>query len=631
MEILNSLGSYFTRVVAAIMTLVFSLSFFFGYKPPEVAPVLEAEEVEMMSLDEGYSIVKSASASTVDNVAADTLQNYLSQICGTVFPIITDTAAPSGNEIIVGITNREGSLYDIDRAALGDEGIHIEVADGNIIITGGAVRGTLYAVYSFLEKYLDCHWYAEDCIDIPTADTLEIPAVIDYTYVPALAFRETDWLSPRNITYSVANKLNGKIYRPLGVNEGGGVGYAVYFAHSLQSIFTPDVMAANPECRALGFEAGVLTDRHPCLSKEKTYEITLQKVREALTAVPDAQIVTVTHPDNMDYCVCDECMAVYDVEGSPAGLMLRFVNRIADEIKADYPQVKVDTFAYQYTRKAPKITVPRDNVIVRLCSIECCFVHNLDDPDCERNADFAKDISDWKAICPTLHIWDYTTNYGNFNGPFNDWNVLQPNMQFFVNNNVVGVYEEGNYYASVSNGEFADLRSYLLAQLMWDSEIDYHKAMVEFCDAYYGEAGKDIMKYLTLLMNRTGGKDGKSEHLKIFDYMGNDGNMLLSLADIKYADDLWAHAKSLNLTAEQLRRVRASEISWRYWKSTKKVSDFNPINLYTANTQLFNDMKELGISRISESGPLAEKPFMLDDPGRWTPDRLPDFNPGWFY
>jgi len=625
--------AFITKIIAIVMSLALSMGGLVGWQPPEPAPLAPLPEVEKMAIDSGYVIVAPANASAVEATAANTLQDYLRQISGITFPIVTDAAAPVETEFIVGVTNREGTVYTVDRAALGEEGVHIQTAGGTIVITGGSVRGVLYAVYTFLEEYLDCRWFSADVRVIPQANPLLVAKDIDYTFVPVLDFRETDWISPRDRTFSLANKLNAQAYRSLDASVGGGPRYAVWFAHSLQSMFPPAVFEANPEMRAFGKESGTLTVNHPCLSQESVYQYVLAQVRAAMAANPDAEIVSVTHPDNQDYCVCAACQTVYDEEGSPAGLMLRFVNRIADDIKGDYPNVKVDTFAYQYTRNTPAITKPRDNVIVRLCSIECCFAHPLDDPSCERNVAFVKDIHDWKDICNTLHIWDYTTNYANFNGPFNNWTVIQPNLKFFMANNVKGVYEEGNYMASQSNGEFADLRAYLLAKLMWDSEIDLHRAMVEFCEAYYGEAGKYIMKYLTLVTARTGkGWFGKTEHLGIWEFSGNDATMFLNMADIEYCDGLWASAKAADLTEEQLLRVRRSEISWRYWKSTKKMDEFNIFNCHIENEKLFNDMKELGISRISEGEVMAEKPFFYDTPSRWTPGRVPDWAPpGMFY
>ena len=53
------------------------------------------------------------------------------------------------------------------------------------------------------------------------------------------------------------------------------------------------------------------------------------------------------------------------------------MNSVADAIADEFPHVVVDTLAYQYTRPAPNITVPRKNVVIRLCSIECNFAAPL--------------------------------------------------------------------------------------------------------------------------------------------------------------------------------------------------------------------------------------------------------------
>jgi hypothetical protein len=58
-------------------------------------------------------------------------------------------------------------------------------------------------------------------------------------------------------------------------------------------------------------------------------------------------------------------------------------NAVADAIKDEYPNVAIDTFAYQYTRKPPAHVVPRPNVIVRLCSIELLLCSSAsNDPFC---------------------------------------------------------------------------------------------------------------------------------------------------------------------------------------------------------------------------------------------------------
>ena len=74
--------------------------------------------------------------------------------------------------------------------------------------------------------------------------------------------------------------------------------------------------------------------------------------------------------DCLNPCQCTNCQAIAQAEESECGPLLDFVNYLADGIKDQYPEVYIDTLAYQYTQKAPKTIRPRDNVIVRLCDTE---------------------------------------------------------------------------------------------------------------------------------------------------------------------------------------------------------------------------------------------------------------------
>ena len=42
------------------------------------------------------------------------------------------------------------------------------------------------------------------------------------------------------------------------------------------------------------------------------------------------------------------------------GVLLNFVNKVADEVGKKYPDVKIDALAYQYSHKPPRKIRPRD-------------------------------------------------------------------------------------------------------------------------------------------------------------------------------------------------------------------------------------------------------------------------------
>ena len=98
--------------------------------------------------------------------------------------------------------------------------------------------------------------------------------------------------------------------------------------------------------------------------------------------------------------------------------------------------------ADQWSRPAPKITKPRPNVIIRLCSIECNFAVPLTDPS---NAKFQADMSNWARASNRTFIWNYITNFHDFMAPFPDWYSIGPNVRYFQQHGVTGLFQEGAY------------------------------------------------------------------------------------------------------------------------------------------------------------------------------------------
>ena len=132
-------------------------------------------------------------------------------------------------------------------------------------------------------------------------------------------------------------------------------------------------------------------------------------------------------------------------------------------------------------------------MIVRLCSIECSFSKPLAD---ERNRAFRDDIVGWSRICDRLYVWDYTTNFRHYILPHPNLRVLGPNVRFFVEHGVRGVFEQGAYQSYGS--EMAELRAWVLAKLLWDPSRDAQKLIDEFLAGYYGPAAGPIRAYLKL-------------------------------------------------------------------------------------------------------------------------------------
>ena len=224
----------------------------------------------------------------------------------------------------------------------------------------------------------------------------------------------------------------------------------------------------------------------PCLTNPDVLKIVTEAVLDEIARHPNAANVSVSQNDNNKYCQCPECTAIDQREGTPMGSLLTFVNAVADTVAQKHPDVKVGTLSYWYSRKPPKTIKPRPNVQIQLCSIECCVLHPINDPNCPKNVEFCRDMNEWGKICDQIYIWNYNTNFSNYVLPLPNLRVIAPNVRYFVANHAKGAFMQA---AGNANGaELSELRAYLMSQLLWDPSRDGERILDEFIDLHYGRA-----------------------------------------------------------------------------------------------------------------------------------------------
>ena len=380
--------------------------------------------------------------------------------------------------------------------SLGEDAYRVSAAVGeskteSLTIVGGNGRGVLYGVYQFLEKCADVRFFTPELEVCEPGDIYVTDGVIlDYT--PTFELRQTNWYNwiadDTKFAWSTKNGVNIISGWTNSWSEalGGSLTYAPdLFVHTI-SFLLADPTVAYPR-----------TAPNPCLTDENVYNTVLANVRKILEANPDSKILSISQNDNEKHCACDNCKEIESIECSASGPLIRFVNRIANELADEYPDLTIDTLAYKYTLKAPKVTKPAENVCIRLSTITCHFNHPITQADCLTCANFCNAVKEWSAICDNLYVWDYTTNYAYYLATFPNFHVLRQNMKFFADNNVKGVFEQGN--SSGPSGEFGELRAYLIAKLLMNpymTSTEYYAHMDEFLAAYYGEGWQNIRKYI---------------------------------------------------------------------------------------------------------------------------------------
>jgi len=433
-------------------------------------------------------IVRAAEASETEKFAANELALFLRIVTGAEFPVVED-AGPPGGRLLVGLAAARGSVPGLAIEDLAPEEIVVRTVGNDLVLAGGSPRGTLYAVYTFLEDVVGCRWWTGTASRMPWKPSLSIPDVA-IRHDPPLEYREPYWHVAFDHVWAARNKANGTA-------AGGDAlrgGRQIYegFVHTFYGLIPPaKYFAAHPEWFSEIEGRRTFENAQLCLTNEEMREELIRNLKERLRARPEATIASVSQNDCFGNCTCPKCRAVDEEEGGPSGSLLRFVNAVAAAIEPEFPDVAIDTLAYQYTRKPPLLARPRPSVIVRLCSIECSFARPLDDP---KNKAFFDDLEGWSKIAGRLYIWDYTTNFSHYVQPHPNYGVLAPNIRLFVARSVRGVFEQGAYQSWGS--EMAELRAWMLAKLLWDPDLDAGSLREDFLAGYYGPAAGRMDDYL---------------------------------------------------------------------------------------------------------------------------------------
>ena len=191
----------------------------------------------------------------------------------------------------------------------------------------------------------------------------------------------------------------------------------------------------------------------------------------------------------------------------------------------------ISTLAYQYTRKPP-ITRPESNVLITLCSIECDRSVPID----EGCKDFQKDLQGWSKLTQNIRIWDYTTQFTNFLAPFPNWATIKPNINLFVNNNAKWIFEQHSNNPS----ELFELRSYLMAKLLWNPDLDSDIIIKDFTNGYYGSGGIFIAKYIEEIQFQL--NEAKPFYLFLYGDPSQAFDTYLSPENLNYYDSLFKEA-----------------------------------------------------------------------------------------
>ncbi|WP_276347883.1 DUF4838 domain-containing protein [Daejeonella sp. JGW-45] len=449
-----------SSLMAACLTFLpgFLSSMVKGESLPETGAVIDLQ------------IIIPVQADPVEKLAAEQLKQYLSQLPGTAISVVSEDNKKANNAVYIGQT-AYAKAQKVDFSKLKEGGYLYKPVGSNLIIAGGTKKGVLYGIYDLLEG-LGFKKYTPDYTQIPKINSIAFPKS-ERIFTPQITYRTTSYGSIGDEDYTGWNKLSSR----------SDWGLFVHTFHTL--IPAKEYGKTHPEYYSL-----IKGIRSPgtqlCLSNQEVADVLVTNLRKRIAEKPDATYWSVSQDDNDQYCSCDNCKALNEKYGNvPSGSILYFVNKVAKE----FPDKKISTLAYWYSRKAPKNIIAEPNVNIMLCNIES----SREAPVYVTDPAFSNDLKDWGALSNDILIWDYNIQFTNFISPFPNLFTIKPNIKFYTDNNVHALFMQANNEPAA---EMAVLRSYLISKLMWDPEADEKAIIDEFVNGYYGAAGPYVRQYI---------------------------------------------------------------------------------------------------------------------------------------
>ena len=202
-------------------------------------------------------------------------------------------------------------------------------------------------------------------------------------------------------------------------------------------------------------------------------------------------------------CHCRNCRAGVKKYGAESGIMLEFVNAVAETVGKVYPDVTIQTSAYLVYEASPKQGIkPAKNVTVRLSpsrwGSQFDTMRSLRLP---RNARTMGFLKQWSSL-GNVQIWNYWVLFGNSsdkNACIINIDAIRDNLNVFRDIGSNYVFSECEY---PENTTFHAMRVWIGYKLKCNPDLPLESLIERFMTGYYGKAAPFMRRYYDYLLKR---------------------------------------------------------------------------------------------------------------------------------
>lgn len=420
-------------------------------------------------------IVVPDNATDREQFAATELQSYLYKIFGGEFPIYSAGEAPELPKMLIGCPRRNAltasyiSAEEFDALVPGPEGLLIKSFGDCLVLAGSSThpneleRGTIYAVYEFLERFLGCSLsaYVKEGTNggeyVPTYDEIELSDIFyakakaDILYRSACAqyshgdklssdlnFAFLDWLCKNRYNYIYTwNMVYEKMKENGMLKEAAkrGILFKVGHHDTVDTLMPPHGNKYFPEhyynthpeyyklCEdGTRYEIKDVSGQMVlCSRNDEMIDQLTQNLTEWLNQNPLVKTYALMPKDFIaPQCCCEKCAGHTKSEN-----YTYMINEVAKRIKPLHPHVTINSLAYVDLWAPPKDATLESNVSITEATWhrpeDWTPESGMDDmwhssglrtvgkPDgsCLADTYFEDNLLAWKAVGASVSYYDY--------------------------------------------------------------------------------------------------------------------------------------------------------------------------------------------------------------------------------
>lgn len=471
--------------------------------------------------------VLASDASRPEVFAVTDVRHWIQEMTGATVPVLSTPSDKRNTKVFVGQNFATGFTDDLAKLA-GKDGFAIRERDGNVYVFGSRPRGTMYGVFSLLERNSDIIW-ARPNATFGTVYGQHKDIVLNDTNVldlPVFWYRGLGGGHPFHVPTGEWQIRNG--------NNHGGRGLGEPEWDMLSTIGTnlaspmaghakehPEYFGYDPLKGARGSIShgeGTMCLTHPGLPKIWAGEVIKQiRAQEARTGRP-VEAYLIGPGDNWFCCLCEECIKPIKLPDDGTLEMkdrdptkdsyfrstqiFMFLNEAMKTLSAEVPQTKIIALAYIHMAEPPAVAID-PNLLIYYAPYPTSTMHfPLLDP---RQAPVWRTrFETWLAKTPNLGFYEYYYS--------------KPNpLGFYAAENLKALLKTGDPSKAIIYSEFDNDRGardigenglgwdvgamnmWVIARLFWNPNQDVDGLYRYYIQRAYREAAPQMTEYYEMI------------------------------------------------------------------------------------------------------------------------------------